>query len=184
MLREQPHFDRISAGFPGVVLHGVTINAPNLSNELWAGFELEAQLRELTNKPVRVINDADLQGYGVIEGRGLEMVLTLGTGMGAALFTNGHLVPNLELGHHPFKKNKTYEERICDAELKRIGKARWSRRVMTVIEQLDPIFNYDLLHIGGGNARHIRGKLPKNVRLFDNVDGMKGGIRLWEDQRE
>jgi polyphosphate glucokinase len=132
---------------------------------------------------VRVINDADLQGYGVIEGRGVELVLTLGTGLGTALFVNGHLVPNLELGHHPFKKGKTYEERVCDAEFRKLGKKEWSERVKEMLDQLAPIFNYDLLHLGGGNAEHLKIELPANVRLFSNVDGMTGGIRLWDDEQ-
>jgi len=60
------------------------------------------------------MNDADLQGYGVIAGQGVELALTLGTGLGAGLYVDGRLVPNLELGHHPWKKEKTYEERLSD----------------------------------------------------------------------
>ena len=55
--------------------------------------------------------------YGVINANGVEIVLTLGTGFGSGLYVNGHLVPNLELGHHPLRKDKTYEELIGDAEL-------------------------------------------------------------------
>jgi polyphosphate glucokinase len=133
----------------------------------------------IAGRPVRVINDADLQGYGVISGQGVELVLTLGTGLGAALYVNGQLVPNLELGHHPWKKDKTYEERLSDAELKEIGKKHWSRRVLEMIAQLEPIFNYDTLYIGGGNAEDIKGDLPQNVKLFTNVEGMAGGCKLW-----
>lgn len=181
MLLEQPSFDRISVGFPGVVVQGTVQTAPNLANEAWSGFDLQLELQRLSSKPVRVINDADLQGYGVIIGKGVEMVLTLGTGLGAALFVNGHLVPNLELGHHPFKKGKTYEERICDAEFNRLGKKEWSLRVGEMLEQLKPIFNYELLHLGGGNAEHLKIELPPEVRLFTNVDGLTGGMRLWRD---
>jgi len=182
MLPAQPKFDRVSVGFPGIVVKGVTLNAPNLEDRQWRNHNLRLALEKLTKAPVRAINDADLQGYGVIEGRGVELVLTLGTGVGSALFVNGHLVPNLELGHHPFKKGQTYEERICDAEFKRLGKKHWSKRVREMIEQIAPIFNYERLHIGGGNAEHIKTTLPKNVRIFTNVDGMTGGIRLWADE--
>jgi polyphosphate glucokinase len=180
MVKDQPKFERVSVGFPGVVRHGITITAPNLSPE-WAQHKLRADIEAITGAPTRVLNDADLQGYGVIDGRGVEMVLTLGTGLGAALYLNGHLVPNLELGHHPFQKDKTYEERVSDAELKEHGKQKWSKRVGEMIDMLSAIFNYDHLHIGGGNAEHIKIDLPSNVSLFDNVDGMSGGIRLWED---
>jgi len=92
---------------------------------------------------------------------------------------DGRLVPNLELGHHPWKKDRTYEERLSDAELKEIGKKHWSRRVLEMIAQLEPIFNYDTLYLGGGNAEDIKGDLPANVKLFTNVEGMAGGVKLW-----
>jgi polyphosphate glucokinase len=181
LLQTQIPFDRVSVGFPGVVLHGVVRTAPNLRTALWHGFELQLVLEELTEAPARVVNDADMQGYGVIRGDGVEMVLTLGTGMGSALFTNGHLVPNFELGHHPFEKGKTYEERVSERELERIGKKRWRRRMTRVISQLETIWNYDTLYVGGGNARYLPFELPDNVRVFENVQGMTGGVRLWFD---
>jgi polyphosphate glucokinase len=182
MIAAYPEFDRVSVGFPGVVLSGVVKTAVNLGQDLWFDHPLQQKLEKLCRVPVRVINDADLQGYGVVDGKGVELVLTLGTGLGSALFADGHLVANLELGHHPFKKGKTYEERVCDAELKQHGKKEWSRRVHEALATLMPIFNPRVLHLGGGNAQHIKGKLPPNVRLFGNVDGMTGGIKLWTDR--
>jgi polyphosphate glucokinase len=179
MLDAQPRFDRVSVGFPGVVIDGVVHTAVNLGTEFWKGHDLKRDLERLTGAPVQVINDADLQGYGVIEGRGVELVLTLGTGLGSALFVDGRLVPNLELGHHPFKKGKTYEERVCDAALKRIGKKDWTRRVLEALTQLTLTFSPRLIFLGGGNVEHLRAELPKHVRAFTNVDGMTGGIRLW-----
>ena len=182
MIKQQPKFDRVSVGFPGVVRRGVTLTAANVDAS-WIGYNLQVAIESLTSVPTRICNDADLQGYGVIEGKGVEMVLTLGTGVGSALFLNGHLVPNLELGHHPFQKDKTYEERLSDAELKEHGKQKWSKRAHEMIDVLSRIFNYDRLHIGGGNAEHIKPDLPPNVSLFDNVDGMTGGLRLWDDEQ-
>jgi polyphosphate glucokinase len=66
--------------------------------------------------------------------------------------------------------------------LKRVGKKEWSKRVLAALAQLDPIFNYELLHLGGGNVEHLKGRLPSNVRLFTNVDGMTGGSKLWLDR--
>jgi polyphosphate glucokinase len=180
-LSQHGGFDRVSVGFPGVVKRGVVFTAPNLDTDLWHGQEIEEHLTELTGKPTRVINDADLQGYGVVTGEGVELVLTLGTGLGAALFVNGHLVPNLELAHHPFQKGKSYEERVGEPELDRIGKRRWSERVIEMLEQLEPILNYDRVFIGGGNVKKLKLELPENVSTFDNVQGLRGGIRLWQD---
>jgi len=181
MVKRQPRFDRVSVGYPGIVRKGITLSAANVDPS-WIGFNLRQELETITGAPTRVLNDADLQGYGVISGSGVEMVITLGTGVGSALYLDGRLVPNLELGHHPFQKDKTYEERLSDAELKEHGKQKWSKRVGEMIELLSAIFNYDRLHIGGGNAEHIKVELPTNVSIFDNVDGMTGGIRLWEGE--
>ncbi len=183
MVGEQKSFDRVSVGFPGVVTRGVVRTAPVLGNEAWRDFDLAKALADMTGKPARALNDADLQGYGVIEGEGVEMVLTLGTGLGTALYLDGHLVPNLELGHHPLKKKKSYQDLVSDDELDRIGKKKWRKRVDLCLSTIERIFNPDLIHIGGGNAKKLSDDLPKNVRLFSNVEGMTGGVRLWGDQR-
>ncbi len=177
----QPEYGRISIGFPGVVEFGVVRTAPNLDGD-WSGVHLASEVEQLTRKPCRVANDADVQGYGAIEGRGVEMVLTLGTGMGSAIFTNGHLAPNLELGHHPFSRKKTYEEMLCQAARKRIGKKKWNQRVQRAVDLILPIWNPRRLYIGGGNAEKLTFRLPDQVRIVSNDAGILGGIRLWEDE--
>lgn len=174
-------FDRVGVGFPGVVIDDTTKTAPNL-DEGWADFRLGDAIAARFSKPVRVANDADVQGLAVIQGRGVEMVLTLGTGMGSGLYVDGHLVHNLELGHHPFGKNRgeTYEDRIDEATRKEIGTKRWHKRVLEIVEQLEPIFNYRRLYLGGGNAKRLdREALPENVTIIDNVAGMLGCVKLF-----
>lgn len=172
-------FDRVSVGFPGVVLDDVVQTAPNLDPS-WHGHDLGAALKRLTKKPVHVCNDADVQGLGDVSGKGVELVLTLGTGLGSALFVDGRLVPNLELGHHPFRDGKTYEDLLGKAALDKHGKKKWRKRVGQAIAQLQPIFNFRTLYLGGGNAEHLRAKdLPKNVHLRSNEAGLLGGIMLW-----
>jgi len=173
-------FDRISVGFPGVVIDNVIKTAPNLHPE-WADFPLGKALSEGSRRPVRVLNDAGVQGYGVIEGKGLEMVLTFGTGMGTGLYYNGVYIPNLELAHHPFKKKKTYEEYVSKAQLKKIGKKKWNKRVAEVVAQVLPIWNPRHLYLGGGNAKHLTLELPGNVTITPNIAGLLGGIALWKD---
>ena len=175
-------FDRISVGFPGVVIDGVTMTAPNL-HESWMGVPLATELETRLRRPARVINDAGVQGYGVVEGKGVEMVLTLGTGMGCALYLDGTYVPNLELAHHPFRRGKTYEEYIGAKALDGIGKKKWNRRVRRVVEQVLPIWNPRRLYLGGGNAKHLTIELPPNVEITSNVAGLLGGIALWRDAR-
>jgi polyphosphate glucokinase len=171
-------FDRISVGFPGVVVDGVVKTAPNL-HETWADVPLARVLEDRLGKPARVLNDAGVQGYGVIRGKGVEMLLTLGTGMGCAVFLDGRYVPNLELAHHPFRKGMTYEEYIGNEALERIGKKKWNKRVLRVVEQVLPIWNPQHLYLGGGNSKHVKFELPANVERVDNVAGLLGGIRLW-----
>src|SRR5882762_9201454 len=156
-------FDRVSVGFPGAVREGRVITAPNLSTELWAGFELQAALAELWHKPVRVMNDADVQGFGAIRGKGVEMVLTLGTGAGTSIFENGRIMPHLELAHHPVRGNKTYDEYIGKAALDHKGSRKWNKRVARVIEILRRLVNFDHLYLGGGNAKQITFPLPSDV---------------------
>jgi len=172
-------FDRVAVGFPGVVVDGTTRTAPNL-DPAWADFPLAARLTARTGKPARVANDAGVQGLAVIEGVGVELVLTLGTGMGFALYTSGHYVPNIEMGHHVFRDRRTYEDRVGEPARARVGDKRWRRRVLQVIASLDPVFNYRVLYIGGGNARLLDpAELPGNVRVVDNVAGLLGGLKLW-----
>lgn len=172
-------FDRVSCGFPGVVENGVVRTAPNLDGE-WAGVELAAELAKRLGRPAQVANDADTQGLAVIEGKGVELVLTLGTGMGSGLYVDGRCVWNLELGHHVSKGAATYEDRVSDEARKEIGNKKWRKRVRAVVDQLAPIFNYRRLYLGGGNSKRLDPKeLPENVTLVDNAAGMLGGLKLW-----
>jgi len=177
---EQGEFERVSVGFPGVVTNGVTKTAANLDPD-WIGLDLAAKLSERLSKPVRVANDADIQGYGAISGKGVELVITLGTGFGSALFVDGKLVPNLEAGHHSFRKKDTYEEQLGRAELEKVGKKKWNSRLKKAIASLEHLFNYDCLYIGGGEAKKINFELPPNVKIVPNVNGLLGGIALWQD---
>jgi polyphosphate glucokinase len=180
LVRSIGDYDRVSVGFPGVVIDGVIRTAPNLDGA-WKDFRLGRELEQKLGRPTRVLNDAGVQGYGVIEGMGTEMVITLGTGMGAALYYDGRYIPNLELAHHPFRGDKTYEDYVGDRALERVGKKKWNRRVAEVLEQIEPIWNPRRIYIGGGNAKHLRIDLPKNVSVAENVAGLLGGIALWRD---
>jgi len=175
-----PEFDRVSVGFPGVLIDGVVRTAANL-HPSWIGRHPARMMRESLKKPVRVANDADMQGLGIVEGRGVELVVTLGTGIGSGLFLDGRLIPNLELGHHPFRHGQTYEQQLGDRPLKRIGRRRWNRRVRRAVELWLQTFNCRRLYLGGGNARLLSSKMPPEVRVTSNLAGLLGGIRLWDE---
>jgi polyphosphate glucokinase len=172
------NFDRISVGFPGVVHDGVIFSAPNLDKS-WEGFDLANALSSRLGKPARVANDADVQGYAAIQGKGVELVITLGTGLGSALYLDGKLVPNLELAHHPFRGDKTYEECVGVKALKKSGKKKWNRDVARAIQELRKAINFQSLYIGGGNAKKLDGTLPTDTKVVDNTAGLLGGIALW-----
>jgi len=172
-------FDRVSVGFPGYVRDGRLLTAPNLGTETLGGFDLQQALSDHWGKPVRVLNDADVQGFGAIKGDGIEMVLTLGTGAGTAIFRDGEIMPHLELAHHPVSGGKTYDEYIGNAARRKKGKKAWNKRVAKVIDILREVVRFDHLYIGGGNASDLSQKLPHDVSIVPNTDGLTGGIELW-----
>lgn len=180
LIKDFQPYDKVSVGFPGYIKNGVTCTAPNLGTHLWKGIDLSKLLGDALGKPVRVANDADIHGLGVVSGRGLELVITLGTGFGTAMLMDGALLPHLELAHHPVTKKRTYDGFIGERAFIEIGKKRWNRRMKQVLKVLKVVFNYDRLYIGGGNADELDFKLDDNIEIITNRDGIKGGARLWQ----
>ncbi|MCW5965055.1 MAG: ROK family protein [Bryobacterales bacterium] len=172
-------YHRVSVGFPGAVRHGVIETAPNLDPS-WHRVDLQTELAGRLARPARVANDATVQGYGAITGHGVELVLTLGTGLGATLFLCGRPLPNFELAHHPFLHGKTYEEMLGRKALDRDGKKKWNQRVEKALDQLYKLFYYDSVALGGGNTEHLTIALPANARIIPNISGILGGVKLWE----
>jgi polyphosphate glucokinase len=176
-----PAFDRISIGFPGVVRNDHVVTAPHFGNKAWRGYPLAAALAKHLERPARLLNDAEVQGLGIVAGQGLEVVLTLGTGLGSAVFTDGRLAPHLELAQHPLYDGETYNEYVGNEALHRHGKKKWSRHVLKMIDAVDTLLNYDTLYLGGGNAKNLVAGLPRNVRIASNANGITGGIHLWDE---
>jgi polyphosphate glucokinase len=181
MAGEQGAWDRVSVGFPGVVRKGVVETAFNL-HKSWIGVDIDALLTRELGKPVRAANDADVQGLGAVRGKGVELVITLGTGFGSSLFVDGRLVPNMQLAHHAGWNKRTYEDELGNAAFRKVGKKRWNKRLRKAIASLSELFNYDRLYIGGGNADKIRIDLPPNVKIISNVEGLFGGLALWNGE--
>jgi polyphosphate glucokinase len=190
-----PSYERVSVGFPGMVRAGWVLSAPNLSRvagagskvsadvrRAWAGVDLARALEEALGAPTRVVNDAEMQGAAVVRGQGLELVATLGTGFGTGLFLDGRLAPHLELGQHPFRNDRTYDEVLGDAARRHVGNVRWNRRVARAVRTLDVLLRFDRLYIGGGNSRRVTVDLGPNVELVANIAGLLGGVRLWETE--
>jgi len=172
-------FDRVSVGFPGVIKKGVVYTAANLDKK-WIEYPLAENLSKTLGKPVRVANDAVVQGLGAVTGTGVELVITLGTGLGAGLYLDGVPIPSLEMGHHPFRNGMTYEDALGRRALAKSGRKKWNKRLAAAMDQLYRLFYYDRIYIGGGNAAKVNIKLPKNAKIISNQDGILGGIKLWE----
>jgi polyphosphate glucokinase len=192
-----PRADRATVGIPGMIRHGVVIVTPHYVTESgprsrrlpdlveqWTGFDAQAAIAERLGVPTIVLNDAEVHGAGVVTGAGLELVLTLGTGLGCALFDGGRLAPHLELSQAPVRWGLSYDTYIGDRERKRLGPSFWSRRVRRVVDALRPVFVWDRLYVGGGNARvltpEVVAALGDDVVIVPNTAGIVGGVRAWE----
>jgi polyphosphate glucokinase len=193
LVEQLPPFDRVSVGFPGVVRAGKVRTAPafvtmsglgsDVDPELlgaWTQFDLASALSARLGQPCRVANDADVQGAGAVAGVGLELIVTLGTGVGTAVFSGGDLALHLELAHHPIGRGETYNTYLGDAALKQHGKKKWNRRVVKAVAVLDELIFPDAILVGGGNAKHVSADLGPTVRLIANEAGLLGGIKLWQ----
>ncbi|HEY2300825.1 MAG TPA: ROK family protein [Acidimicrobiales bacterium] len=193
LVAQLPTFDRVSLGFPGMVREGRILSAPHFVSptgpegdpspklvNAWIGCDLQGALSARLGKPTKVANDADQQGAAVVTGEGLELVMTLGTGVGSALFYHGRLCPHLELAHHPFNAKGTYNEVLGDATRKQVGGKKWNKRVVEMVDVLRALIFFDHLYIGGGNSMRIASDLGADVSIVSNQAGILGGIKLWD----
>lgn len=189
--------DRITIGMPGMIRRGVVIHTPHYINEAgpfsrrdpqlvesWQNFDVQRAVATATGKPVIVMNDAEVHAAGVINGSGLEVVFTLGTGLGSAIFDGGVLAPHLELSHATVRSGVWYDHWIGEAERQRIGTALWNRRVRLMVERWRPVFLWDRLYLGGGNSRLVtdatRSRLGDDVVIVANNSALFGGKRVWD----
>jgi polyphosphate glucokinase len=161
----------IGVTFPGVVVDGITRTAANVDAG-WVGFDARTQLSERLGAPVVVLNDADAAGvaeitFGAGRGRGGTIILlTLGTGIGSALFVDGRLVPNTELGHlelhgHDAEKRASVKAR----EDEDLSWEHWAHRLRKYLAHVEMLFSPDLFVLGGGISR----KAEKFVPLLHGI---------------
>ena len=185
-------YQRVSVGFPGLVRRGIVLEVPAFSRreyggpadpELvrqWSGFPLADALARAFSLPTVVVNDADMQGAAVIKGRGVEFVMTLGTGVGTALFNDGMLLPHFDLSHGPFRKGMTFDIALGEARRQEIGTRKWRPQVRKAITCFDDMLFFDRIYVGGGNAQRLDPDDlgPKGV-IVPNTAGILGGVRIW-----
>ena len=198
LAKKLPSADRTSCGFPGMVRSGHVLSAPHFVTKngpgteivpelakAWSDFDLASALAASIGKPCRVANDADVQGAAVVQGKGFEAVITLGTGVGTAFFMDGRMLPHFEFAHLDFRRGETFNEQLGEPVRKKVGDKRWNKRVQKLIAYFDALTFFDHLFIGGGNAQRINrrdlGEVLERITVVDNSAGILGGIKLWEE---
>lgn len=166
------HFDwhgPIGCTFPAVIKQGVAWSAANV-DESWIGTDGEAIISEASGCPVVLLNDADAAGiaevtFGAGKGhKGIVFIITLGTGIGSAIFNQGVLLPNTEIGHLEIR-GKDAERRAADSarKQKNMGWKKWAANVGEYLQHLEALFSPDLFILGGGVAK----KHQKYIHLLD-----------------
>jgi polyphosphate glucokinase len=168
-------YDAVGIGFPSPVVGGKIAKEPVNLGAGWLDFDLAAGL----GKPVRVINDAAMQALGGYQG-GRMLFLGLGTGLGTALVVDD-VVVGMELGHLPYRKDRSFEDYVGLAGLERRGREKWQASVFDVVRILKAALVAEYVLLGGGNVKKLT-EMPPDARRGDNVDAMLGGERLWQDQ--
>lgn len=161
------HSGLIGATFPAVISHGVALTAANVDKS-WIGADVNALLGEATGSPVTVLNDADAAGlaevrFGAAKGEtGVVLMLTFGTGIGSALFVDGHLVPNTELGHLEIDGHDAESRAAASVkDDEGLSFKHWARRVQKYMSHVEALFAPDLFIVGGGVSKDARKWVPE-----------------------
>ena len=188
---------RVTLGLPGMIRGGKVIVIPHYVNasgplgvvdphlkKAWYGFDMQTMLKKKIKLPTLVLNDAEVHASAVITGKGLETVLTFGTGLGSAIFSDGVIAPHLEISHATIRYGKSIDSWIGEQARRRLGNQLWSRRVKSLIQELYPMIIWDKLYIGGGNAQRISKSALKSfdykVKIIPNSAGVTGGVKAWD----
>jgi polyphosphate glucokinase len=175
----------VGVGFPGVVKDGVTLTAANVHGD-FIGFDLERALETELRVPVSVVNDADAAGlaevrWGAARGvSGTVLMLTVGTGIGSALFVGGRLVPNTELGHISLPGGHDDAERWASDRARKdedLSWKEWAERFEVYLRKVEDLFWPDLIVVGGGISKKSEKFLPRietrtevvPAKLFNNA---------------
>ena len=157
----------IGCGFPAAIHQGVALTASNIHKK-WIGTNAAELFSRATNCPVYVLNDADAAGQAEMtfgagrDRKGVVIIVTIGTGLGTALFTDGYLLPNAELGHIQIRGSDA-ELRASDAARKRakLSWAKWTLRFDEYLNTLEQLFWPDLFILGGGASKNHETFIPK-----------------------
>ena len=159
----------VGVGFPAVVLDGTVLSAANV-DDAWIGFPGQQAISKAVGCPVKLLNDADAAGFAEMrfgagrKKKGLVMILTLGTGIGSALFMDGRLVPNCELGHLYLQGQKSDAEEYASDRIRTnedLDWKVWARRLDLYLHHLEFLFSPNLFILGGGVSKKYQKFVPR-----------------------
>ena len=188
--------DRAGLGFPGMVRAGRVLGAANLSRiggegsaideglvDRWRSVELSQALQDVLGVEVIVANDADVAALGCARGEGVELTVTLGSGLGTGIVADGRLQAHLELSELELEGCGSLDELVGERARKLIGDGEWNRRVRAALTQLESIVGFDRLYLAGGNARRVQrnelGSLLERTWVVSEPVGLLGAVRLF-----
>jgi polyphosphate glucokinase len=191
-----PRADRLALGFPGPVLDGVVVSGANLERaggpgtartralrEAWGGFDLQRRLAATFELDARVANDADVAALACARGKGLELTVSLGSGLGTGLTLDGQLQPHLECSELRWSRRETLDEVVGEHARKRDGESKWHGRVVAALAHLHVLIGFDHLHLTGGNGPRVRldelGALSAATTVSTTRAGLLGGVLLY-----
>lgn len=170
IVRQLDYHGPIGVGFPAVVIEGQVMTPPtSYAFPGWDAYPIAAKISEAVGCPTKVVNDGDAAGVAEIslgagQGQmGVVMVFTLGTGIGSALFLNGRLVPNTELGHLYLRSRKRDAEyQVADRvrKHKKLSWSEWGSRLNEYFNHIERLFSPQLIIIGGGVSKKHHKFLP------------------------
>ncbi|MGR8932259.1 MAG: polyphosphate--glucose phosphotransferase [Gammaproteobacteria bacterium] len=178
----------VGCGFPAAIQHGIVRTASNIDAS-FIGTDIDRLFSEVTKCPCFNLNDADAAGLAEIqfgEGAGhtgVVLLITIGTGLGTVLFTDGKLIPNTELGHIYLENGREAERYASDAARKSedLGWKRWGNRFNTYLTTMEKLFWPDLIILGGGASKkfekfkdHLTVEAPVKTAAFLNQAGIVG----------
>ena len=186
---------RVGLGFPGDLHDGLVREPGNLARpagftsavdpvllSAWRNLDLQQAFCDSSRRDVRVVNDATLAALGCSEGRGRELVFTLGTGFGIALVVDGAVVRIRDVGAEVFEDGETYD-RLLGEHARSLDETRWRRRLVVAVEGFVEEFRADTVHLGGGNARRVDladfATKPWRVVANDNEATLRGAAKLF-----
>ena len=190
---------RVGVGFPGEFRDGCVVGPGNLArpggvatevspelDSLWRGYALQDELRRVSGRDVRVVNDATMAALGCVEGEGedVELVLALGTGLGLALAVGGVLQGVRDVGAEVFRAGATYDQSVGERARAR-DEREWNATLVDVVDGFAREFAATTVHVAGGNARRVAVSefehRPYRVVINGNEAPMRGAARLFRD---